>query len=382
MKNFCMPLICMFLSCSCLFGAGKTISAQERQRLSLIEKAVDFLRKNQAPNGAFSPQTGIGPTAVVVVGLLDTGMKPDDPMLAKALKLLADSAQPNGSITSEGSRFQNYETSLAVVGLSAANKQLRNADGKGPYDQILLKAETFLRSCQYTDANDNVVKEEFRGGVGYAPGQEAKRPDLSNVHFFLDAMKSLGRGPDDPAVKEALIFVSRCQNLESEHNTLPWAAKNPDGGFVYLVANEAAEKESEERVASGREAFIFRSYGSMSYAGLKSMVYAGLTKDDKRIKAAYEWTRKYYTLDENPGAGQSGLYYYYMLFAKTLDTMGLAVMEDAGGIRHDWRAELIAALGKRQQANGSWVNEINRWMEGDANIVTGYALMALAHCRE
>ena len=56
----------------------------------------------------------------------------------------------------------------------------------------------------------------------------------------------------------------------------------------------------------------------MTYAGLKSMIYAGLTADDPRVKAAYDYITKHYTLDENPGLGQQGLYYYYQTFAKAL----------------------------------------------------------------
>ena len=41
----------------------------------------------------------------------------------------------------------------------------------------------------------------------------------------------------------------------------------------------------------------------MTYAGLKSMIYAGVKHDDPRVKAAYEWIQKHYTLDENPGMG-------------------------------------------------------------------------------
>ena len=60
----------------------------------------------------------------------------------------------------------------------------------------------------------------------------------------------------------------------------------------------------------------------MTYAGLKSMIYAGVKKDDPRVKAAYEWVQKHYTLDENPGMGGNGLYYYYHTFAKALDAIG------------------------------------------------------------
>ena len=59
-----------------------------------------------------------------------------------------------------------------------------------------------------------------------------------------------------------------------------------------------------------------RSYGSMTYAGLKSMVFAGLKPDDIRVQAATKWLRANYSLDENPGLGQAGLYYYYHLMAK------------------------------------------------------------------
>ena len=125
-----------------------------------------------------------------------------------------------------------------------------------------------------------------------------------------------------------------------------------------------------------------RSYAGMTYAGLKSMIYAGLTPDDPRVKAAYAYIAKHYSVDENPGLGQRGLYYYYQTFAKA---MALARETDrsstATGKEHDWRAELTAALAKRQNANGSWVNPADSFMEGDPNIVTSYGLLALSYAR-
>ncbi len=46
---------------------------------------------------------------------------------------------------------------------------------------------------------------------------------------------------------------------------------------------------------------------------------------------------------------------------------------DNTGKEHNWRDDLVAALAKRQDANGSWVNRDDRFMEGDPNIVTSYA---------
>jgi squalene-hopene/tetraprenyl-beta-curcumene cyclase len=124
-----------------------------------------------------------------------------------------------------------------------------------------------------------------------------------------------------------------------------------------------------------------RSYGSMTYAGFKSMIHAGLKQDDPRVKAAYEWIRKNYTLDENPGMGAQGLYYYYHTYAKALAALGDENIIDAKGTSHNWRAELADKYIKLQNADGSWINKTPRWMEGDPNLVTAYALLSLSYCK-
>ncbi|NQU24898.1 MAG: terpene cyclase/mutase family protein, partial [Candidatus Nealsonbacteria bacterium] len=211
------------------------------------------------------------------------------------------------------------------------------------------------------------------GGGGYG---KHERPDLSNTSFLVEALIAAGNGPDDEAVKKALIFVSRCQNLETEHNTTKHASKNPDGGYYYTPVGEG-ESQAGTTANGG-----LRSYGSMTYAGLKSMIYAGVGPDDPRVKAALKWAQMNYALDTNPGLGSAGLYYYYHTFAKALDATGLDVIEDAEGVKHDWRSELLEELAKRQRPDGSWINENARWMEGDPALVTGYALLSLTYCRK
>ena len=120
----------------------------------------------------------------------------------------------------------------------------------------------------------------------------------------------------------------------------------------------------------------------MTYAGLKSMIYAGLTKGDPRIEAALGFIRKNYSVDENPGMGQQGLYYYYHTFAKALSLLKVDTITDAKGNVHEWRSELIAALASRQKSDGSWTNPADRFLEGDPNLVTAYALLALSHARK
>ena len=193
--------------------------------------------------------------------------------MAKSLKYLEGFVQPDGAVSLKNSMYRNYETSLALVCFAEANRD-------GRYDKIIKNAEKFLKENQWAEAQGQDKSSPAYGGAGYG---KHKRPDLSNTQFLVDALKAAGAGPDDEAMKKALIFVSRCQNLESEHNTLPHPAKNPDGGFYYTPA--AGGESLAGKTPNGG----LRSYGSMTYAGLKSMIYAGVGPDDPRVKAAVKW---------------------------------------------------------------------------------------------
>jgi len=332
----------------------------------MVDRAIRFLQtKGQAPDGSYAAQVGPGVTAVVTTGILRHGRSPDDPLVAKSLKYLEGFVRPDGGIYEKDNFYRNYETSLALLCFAEANRD-------GRYDKLIANADRFLKGIQWDEDEGHKLSSPSYGGAGYG---KHKRPDLSNTSFLIDALIAAGNGPDDEAVKKALIFVSRCQNLESEHNTTGFAAKNPDKGFYYTCA-AGGSSQAGETPGGG-----LRSYGSMTYAGLKSMIYAGVGPDDPRVKAALEWAQAHYGLDSNPGLGNDGLYYYYHLFAKALDATGLDEIEDADGVKHDWRRDLIEELARRQRPDGSWVNQSERWLEGDPTLVTGYALLALAYCR-
>jgi squalene-hopene/tetraprenyl-beta-curcumene cyclase len=333
---------------------------------NLVDRGISYLTGSQADDGSWSKQAGPGITALIATAFLQNGRSTSDPVVAKALKYVESHVKPDGGVYADGSKYKNYETSLAIRCFSAANKD-------GRYEKQLENATKFVKEIQWDGGEGHDESSDFYGGAGY--GSHA-RPDLSNTTFLADALESVGTGPDDPAVQRMLTFVSRCQNLESEHNQTKFRALNPDGGFYYTVA--AGGSSQAGSLPNGG----LRSYGSMTYAGLKSMIFAGVDKDDPRVKAAVEWAKQHYTLEENPGLGPQGLYYYFHTFAKALDAIGEPTVVDEEGVEHDWRQELVDALAKRQQPNGSWINESDRWMEADPNLVTGYALLALSYCRE
>jgi squalene-hopene/tetraprenyl-beta-curcumene cyclase len=213
------------------------------------------------------------------------------------------------------------------------------------------------------------------GGAGY---DGKSRPDLSNTQYFLDALQAAGIPKDDPAVQRAMRFVSRCQNLPGEHNDQPFAQKTTEDDKGGLVYNPLAQDNRRDQTPQGG----LRSVGSMTYAGLKSFLYAGVAKEDPRVQGALRWIRKHYTLTENPGMGQAGLFYYYHTFAKTMATLGEDRFEDAQGAKHAWRLELFEALRRRQQADGSFVNAGDRaFGESDPNLATAFALLTLSYLR-
>ncbi|MEQ8633755.1 prenyltransferase/squalene oxidase repeat-containing protein [Gimesia maris] len=347
-------------------AADSPLTADRQQELKKIQmQGVNFLKNSQLEDGLWTTETVPGISALVTTALLESGVPASDPVVAKALKRLEGYVQKDGGIYYEKSNHRNYETCISIMAFHAANKD-------GRYNSTIKNAEKFLRGLQWDEGEGIESSDTAYGGAGYGGHS---RPDLSNTQFLIEALKKAGAKTDDPAIQKALVFVSRTQNLESEYNTTPFASKIDDGGFYYTPA--AGGTSQAGNTPDGG----LRSYGSMTYAGLKSMIYAGVNEDDKRVKAANEWIRRHYTLKENPGMELMGLFYYFHTFAKALDAMKVDQFKDAEGTQHNWRAELIEQLASLQQENGSWSNKQKRWYESDPNLATAYALLALSYCQ-
>lgn len=331
-------------------------------------KGIEFLRqRGQGDDGAFSPESGAAVTGLCVRAILEHRPQAiSDPVIKRALTFLESKIQSDGGIYTQGSKHRNYETSVAVGALIKANQD-------GQYDSVLDRAELFLKGLQWDEDEGASPKDPAYGGAGYGSHE---RPDLSNTSFLIDALRDLGNDANDQAIQKALLFVKRTQNLPGHGNDTPHANSVGDGGFYYTPA-AGGESQAGETDGGG-----LRSYGSMTYAGLKSMIYAGLSADDPRVIAAMNFIRKHYSLTENPGMGHAGQFYYYHTFAKSLNVAEIDILDDSDGKPHDWRSELGGQLIAMQQADGSWVNQENdRWMEGDRQLVTAYALLALANCK-
>lgn len=347
---------------------AKPISETEQLRQQIVDKGLAFLAKEgQSEQGTFSDRVGPGVTALAITSALRNGQPIDDPMVAEGLKALEGYVKPDGGIYGNG-RLKNYETCVAMVCFAEANKT-------GQYNEILKRAKEFVTGIQYGEGTKD-PSDPWYGGVGYGG---AGRPDLSNTGYMIEALRAVETPASDPAIQRALVFISRCQNLDSKYNDTQFADKVDDGGFYYEIPTTKIDPStSEERFTPNGG---LRSYGSMGYTGLKSMIFAGLTKEDPRVKAAQAWIQDHYSVEKNPGMGSAGLYYYYHTFAAALDAAGLKTVADSDGKEHDWKADLIAELAERQNEDGSWSNDNQRWFENDKNLATSFALMALGHCQ-
>lgn len=334
-----------------------------------VERGLRFLAKRQDEAGAWQafdkPHPAV--SALVIKALAQSSsFGPDHPVVRRGTRYLLQHVQPDGGIYEKGGGKRNYHTSVALMALSSLPRD--------KHAETIHNAQRFLIDLQWDGGEGHEQNSSWYGGAGYG---SHKRPDLSNTQIMLEALKQSGLPKDDPAYQRGLVFISRCQMLSGANDQL-FAAESDDGGFIYTAANDG-ESKAGTTVSDGKPQL--RSYGSMTYAGFKSLLYAGLTEEDPRVRAAVKWIGTYYTLDANPNmpdaASQQGLYYYFHTFARALHAWGKAEVVDDLGLPHDWRADLSRALVRRQRDDGSWVNAEDRWYEGNADLVTAYSVLAL-----
>jgi squalene-hopene/tetraprenyl-beta-curcumene cyclase len=335
-----------------------------------VEKGRAWLEARQNTNGWWSSPDHPALTALVLTALL--GPPPEkaaSPNIDKGYAYLLSCAQPDGGIYK--AELQSYNTSVVLTALVLRNR---------PSDQAVMQnARRYLIGLQVGDAQLGQSNSPFSGGIGY--GGTEKRPDLSNTMLALEALyhsrppvqDANGLKAPDLDWKAALRFVQNCQNLPGS-NSQSWASDDPQnkGGFIYAPGRSNA---GQTNLPSGRVAL--RSYGSMSYAGLLSYIYADLKSDDPRVLAALDWLRANYTVEENPGMGPQGLYYYYSLMAKALTFAGVDTLETKDGRKINWREELALKLINLQKADGSWANDNGRWWEKDPVLDTAYTVTTM-----
>ncbi len=386
---------------------------------AMIAKAIDFLRAQQdAATGGWAVNPK-GPNYPGISGLVVTGMLLDpaidanDKSVQRGVEFMLGYRQPDGGIYDQV--LPSYNTSLCLSALALVERELAAA--------AIRPAQEFLKSLQWSEGANltdgtpesptEITKDHpFYGGWGYG---NHGRPDLSNTAFALQALHDSGLSSDDPAFQRALTFLDRCQMIDAV-NDMPYADGSEQGGFIYATSlnkdnigsgetkPEGVAQFVEESTDDGQRVSRMRAYGSMTYSGFKSLLFAQLDREDPRVQSAYEWIRRNYTLRENPQMGDEGLYYYFVSFARAMDAFGqqyitplvpvgstTIVVNDqtaAGegsyteGRTSDWQNDLVARLAELQNPDGSFKSVNSRWMENNPVLITAYSLIALQNAVE
>lgn len=389
MNKTITAVLLLALALAPVAGANaQKISAEHKEKARLIaDRAMEYLASRQNPvtlGFDDDPETQTMPaiTGLVLEGfMLDPTVDERNPIVLQSMRYILKYARPDGGIYDK--ELPTYNTAICLSALAKVRRpEALNA---------VLKGQTFLKSLQYADsntANPNDpgfsepinINHPYYGGVGYG---HHGRPDLSNLGFFIQALHDTGVSTTDTAYQRALVFLSRVQ-MSDEVNEMKYADGSDQGGFIYATveniesvdgqAGQSQAGTTVETTPDGREITRLRAYGSMTYTGFKSLIYADLSPDDPRVQDAWKWIQNNYTLEENPGMGQQGYYYYLCAMARALDAFGI---NEING--HNWREEMIDKIFELQYTNGALKVLNDRWMENNDVLITAYALIAIGH---
>ena len=362
-----------------------------------IDKGIAYLRAQQAEDGSWMPDMGPAVTGLALTALLEQpDIGPDDETAGKAIAYILKHVQDDGSIRKgPDGILASYNTALclsALARIGGSNPEAASAIKGG---QEFLKGTQWINGMKDPDGKTIDEDHPYYGGFGYG---KHGRPDISNTQLALQALHDTGVDCEDPAFKRALSFLNRIQAVESNDKNAD-KFEELDGGFIYSTTinkdaigvpeSKASQDQIDEGIA-GRPVSGLRTYGSVTYAGFKSMIYANLDRDDPRMVAAMGWIKKNYELHQNPGMPEEqklqGLFYYYLTKARALNAYGNSSIEvelpAVDGAKpktekRDWANDLIDVVVSQQHEEGWWANTESRWLESQPVLVTAYSLIAL-----
>jgi Squalene-hopene cyclase C-terminal domain/Prenyltransferase and squalene oxidase repeat len=354
------------------------------QAKAASDRGIRYLTEHRTADGKWAFNSKVPPdlgiTSLCLLAMLESPRKyreSDGPFVREGIEWIASSQKADGSI--HGGMLATYNTSVAILALVATQNP--------KYKPIIDRAVEYLRVVQADEGEKYQPSDRYYGGVGYG-GDE--RPDGSNTQFAIEAARAGGMKDDDPFLKKTTTFLQRMQN-RSESNDLQdkdVVPGNDGGGFYSPGVNPGEAKAGMVTLPDGKK--IRRSYGSMSYALLKSYLFCNIDVKDPRVQALIDWLSKNYRLDYNPGmegssdkpeARYSALYYYYLSMARTLASAKGDILKDETGKPRNWREDLAKAIIALQRPDGSWANDRNKdFWEDSPMVATAMALNALNAC--
>ena len=338
-----------------------------------IDRSLDWLVANQKPDGSWSNGNFPALTAFAVKTLVGGPKQPDrQKALDKGVKYILSCVRKDGGIYKDvqgrkGGGLSNYNTAICMSAL--------HTTGRKSLVPVILDARKFIADAQYTGG------DVYKGGFGYDKDTNRAYTDLLNTYHAVRAMSETADVEDlrpksekrvDINWNETVKYITRMQNKQD-------TGEENEGGFFYKPGQSKAGTTTN---TSGK--VVFRSYGSMTYAGLLALIHADVSRDDVRVKSAFDWSAKHWSLEENPGMGDQGLYFFYNVLTRALTAYGQDVIPVKGKDKDmiNWRKQVAERLVSLQKidpdtGHGYWKNDTARFWEADPVLATGYSLLAL-----
>jgi squalene-hopene/tetraprenyl-beta-curcumene cyclase len=354
--------------------AGGLSESMKREVDAAETRALDWLAANQKEDGSWSNGAFPALTALPASAFLAARPPLKKQVIDKALAYIAGCAHEDGSIYMQvegrkGGGLSNYNTAICMTVLHESNRP--------EFTPLVQKARQFVAQGQHM-GDDN-----YKGGFGYDRVTERAYTDLLNTYYSVEAMRRTQSVEDQRPRNEKRVdidWAATIKYVESLQNQDESGAENA-GGFIYNPTDPKAGT-----VTNRENVVYFRSYGSITYAGLLSLIYAQIPRNDPRVLSALDWTARHWSLEENPGMGPEGLFFFYSVLTKALSAAERDFIPLQDGTQLDWRSALAAKLVALQKIDpatgrGYWVNESGRYWENDPVLVTSYALAALQMLR-
>jgi len=329
-----------------------------------VERGLDWLAAHQKEDGSWSNGEYPALTALPLRAFARSSHPKKKQVTDKAVDFILGCVKKDGGIYCK--KLSNYNTAISMTAL--------HATGRPDVIPVVQKARKFIAGSQHFGDDD------YKGGFGYDRSTGRAYTDLLNTFYAAEAMRltqdvedlrDAGEKRVDVDWAETVKYIERLQNR-------PAAGPDDAGGFHYSPNVEKAKAGSTTNEAG---VVVFRSYGSITYSGLLALIYANVSRDDARVRSAFDWSCRHWSLEENPGMGAQGLFFFYNVLTKALAAYGQGVIPREGAEPLNWKEEVAGKLVSTQKIDpdglGHWINDTGRFWENDPVLATAYAILAL-----
>ncbi|MDB6120948.1 MAG: cycloartenol synthase-like protein [Verrucomicrobiaceae bacterium] len=344
------------------FHANFTHATQSPALKDRLQKAIGkgrvWLEQNQnAALGSWGNPDHPALTALAVLAIKGDRNRPKSVAVQNAYAFVRSQAKADGGLYGRG--LVVYNTALCLSSLLLDDNQQSLV--------LIPGAKRFLQN--------------HRSGLDFR-AEDADESEIDSRADFSSTLASLRQFEAGATDRPSKVKDSSGLNWDAAIKFVESYRKPPgtDGKRAPIISptteSAGTGKKASADPVPGRKVAL-RYSGSMSYDSLLSLVYDKLETDDDRIVAFINWLQQNYTVEENPGLGSKGLYYYYHSIAKVLSIRKIERLKLKDGQEIDWRTELTQKILAAQREDGSWVNANGHWWESDPVLTCSYAMLTL-----